>query len=277
MELYSSLSYRSSELLTRGYSTSFSLSSRFFPRAMRRHIYAIYGLVRIADEIVDTYKGSDARQLLDSLEEATYQAIGRQYDPNPIVQAFAETAKRHGITRELIEPFFASMRIDLNPQTYTDSLYREYIYGSAEVVGLMCLRVFCEGNDTKCEELRAGASSLGSAYQKVNFLRDLKDDYQRLGRVYFPGVTFETFGEAQKQAIISDIEQDFTSAQASLKKLPKSSRVATAISYTYYRALLDKLRHTPAQEIKRRRIRISNQRKILLMLGVVVREGWKHS
>lgn len=244
---------------------------------MRRHIYAIYGLVRIADEIVDTYKGSDARQLLDSLEEATYQAIGRQYDPNPIVQAFAETAKRHGITRELIEPFFASMRIDLNPQTYTDSLYREYIYGSAEVVGLMCLRVFCEGNDTKCEELRAGASSLGSAYQKVNFLRDLKDDYQRLGRVYFPGVTFETFGEAQKQAIISDIEQDFTSAQASLKKLPKSSRVATAISYTYYRALLDKLRHTPAQEIKRRRIRISNQRKILLMLGVVVREGWKHS
>lgn len=277
MELYSSLSYRTSELLTKGYSTSFSLSSRFFPRAMRRHIYAIYGLVRIADEIVDTYKRSDARQLLDSLEKTTYYAIDRQYDPNPIVQAFAETAKHYGITRDLIEPFFVSMRIDLDPQTYTESLYQEYIYGSAEVVGLMCLKVFCGGNDDEYEKLKSGASALGSAYQKVNFLRDLKDDYQRLGRTYFPGVLFETFDENEKQAIITDIKRDFALAHDALVKLPKSSRIATMISYTYYRALLEKLRGAPAEELKRRRVRIADQRKILLMFGVVLREGWKHS
>jgi phytoene synthase len=275
MELYSTVAYKSSALLTRAYSTSFSMSSLFFPWPMRRHIYAVYGLVRIADEIVDTYKGTDAKALLDSLEQTTYRAIDRGYDPNPIVQAFAETARQHSIGPELIKPFFNSMRIDLNPQTYNESLYKEYIHGSAEVVGLMCLRVFCHGNDKRYMQFKAGAAALGSAYQKVNFLRDMADDYKRLGRVYFPAVTFATFNEADKQIIIADIEQDFKVAHTSLMNLPKSSRVATLTSFLYYQALLRRLKATPAHQIKQKRVRVPDPYKIFLLCKVFVTESFK--
>lgn len=275
MELYSSVAYQNSALLTRAYSTSFSLSSHFFPKGMRAHIYAIYGLVRIADEIVDTYTGKDARELLDTLEQTTYDAIDRGYDPNPIVHAFAQTARRYSIDKILIAPFFHSMRIDIDPQRYTESLYKEYIHGSAEVVGLMCLKVFCEGNDKLYKELKTGAAALGSAYQKVNFLRDMADDYKRLGRVYFPGAKFETFNEKTKEEIIKDIEKDFKEAHIALKSLPKSSRLATMTSYVYYQSLLKKLEATPAKVLKEKRTRISNAYKMLLFLKVVVAEGWK--
>lgn len=275
MDLYSSVSYKSSRLLTRAYSTSFSLSSLLFPKGMRQHIYAIYGLVRIADEIVDTYAGTDSKELLEKLEGDTYAAINRGYDTNPIIHAFAETASYYSIGQDLIAPFFNSMRIDLNPPAYNESLYREYIHGSAEVVGLMCLRVFCKGDDKEYARLQKGAEALGSAYQKVNFLRDIADDYQRLDRVYFPNVQFETFDETSKHEIIKDIEKDFALARVALDQLPKSSRLATMASYAYYQALLNKLKDLPASQLRLERVRISNFYKILLLVQVVISEGWK--
>lgn len=275
MELYSRVSYALSRELTLAYSSSFGSSSFLFPKTMRRHIHAIYGMVRIADEIVDTYKGADAGELLDVFENEVYQAITRGYSTNPIVHAFAETAKQYGIDKTLIAPFFKSMRIDLLPRTYDESLYREYIHGSAEVVGLICLRVFIHGDDKKYNELKTGAAALGSAYQKVNFLRDLAADYKELGRVYFPGVTFESFNDDTKQVIVADIRQDLARSFVALKKLPASSRRATMTSYVYYSKLLDKIEQTPAGVIKKQRIRIPGSKKALLFAGVLVRQGWK--
>ena len=275
MELYTSVAYKNSAQLTRAYSTSFSLSSRFFPKEMREHIYAVYGLVRIADEIVDTYLGKDARTLLDALEDDTYKAIRRGYDTNPIIHAFAETARRYSIDKTLIAPFFKSMRIDLDPQTYNESLYKEYIHGSAEVVGLMCLKVFCLGDEKQYQALKTGAAALGSAYQKVNFLRDIADDYKRLGRMYFPGARFTTFNERTKNEIIKDIERDFKAARVALRQLPKSSRLATTTSYVYYQSLLDKLKATPAETLKEKRVRINNFYKIILFIKVLATESWK--
>lgn len=275
MELYSKVSYKSSRSLTLAYSTSFGTSSFLFSPSLRRHIYAIYGLVRVADEIVDTYQGDDAGILLDRLELDTYAAIQRGYDTNPLIHAFAETARRYKIDSELIAPFFKSMRIDLAPATYSELLYSEYIYGSAEVVGLMCLRVFCIDNNEQYNQLKTGASALGAAYQKVNFLRDMAYDYEKLGRVYFPNVTFEPFTEEDKQAIISDIKTDFTTAHEALVRLPKSSRIAVMASYLYYATLLKKLETTSVSDIKSRRIRINNLHKLALLFTVILREGFK--
>lgn len=275
MDLYADVAYRSSRLLTLAYSSSFGLSSRLFARPLRAHIYAVYGLVRIADEIVDTYTGPEAGALLDRLEDDVRHAIKRGYDPSPVVHAFALTARTYGIGDDLTHPFFHSMRIDLQPQTYDESLYRDYIHGSAEVVGLMCLRVFCDGDDATYRALAPGAAALGAAYQKINFLRDLADDHARLGRVYFPGVAFDTFDDQAKQAIVRDITKDFTLARAALVRLPRSSRVAVTTSYVYYAALLDKLARTPAAVIKQRRIRLPDTLKLLLLIKVIVTEGWK--
>ena len=275
MELYDDVSYENSKHLTLRYSTSFGMSSRLFPKAMQKHIYAIYGLVRIADEIVDTYKGADAAQLLDDLETITYASINSGYSTNPVVHAFARTAAMYGIDKPLIAPFFASMRMDLHPQTYTPSYYQKYIHGSAEVVGLMCLKVFLGGDQERYAMLRDGAAALGSAYQKVNFLRDMAADYKELGRLYFPGVTYDAFDEMAKRAIVDDIKQDFTKALPALRQLPVSSRRATMMSYVYYSELLSKLEATPAEVIKTTRIRLPSRRKLTLMVRTLLREGVK--
>lgn len=272
MELYDKVAYESSRHLTLRYSTSFGISSRFFGGDIKRHIYAIYGLVRIADEIVDTYKGSDAGQLLDELEVATYAAIKSGYSTNPIVHAFAQSARSHRIDRKLIAPFFSSMHMDLQPHTYSPKLYEKYIHGSAEVIGLMCLRIFLNGDDKRYTELKNGAAALGAAYQKINFLRDLAADYAELGRLYFPGVTFETFDDMAKAAIIEDIRQDLRLAYPALRRLPPSSRKATMMSYVYYSELLRRLEKTPAGTIKTTRLRVPSRRKLSLLVRTLLRD-----
>ena len=273
MELYEKTSYELSRRLTLRYSSSFGMSSRLFDSSIRRHIYAVYGLVRIADEIVDTYTGPDARQQLDELEAQTYAAMKRGYSANPIVHAFGLTAAKYGIDSSLIKPFFASMRMDLTPREYTDAHYERYIYGSAEVIGLMCLRIFCLGDDDQYQLLAPGARALGAAYQKVNFLRDVAADYVELGRMYFPGVTYETFSDESKQAIVTSIETDFAMADSALSKLPRSSKAAVMLSVSYYRQLLYRLKAAPVSVLKTQRLRISTPKKLWLLLLTTLRYG----
>lgn len=266
MDLYTKTSYELSRTLTLRYSTSFGKSTKLFPKHMQAHIFAIYGLVRVADEIADTYEGVHKETLLNDLEQDVYRALEIQYSPNPLVHAFALTAAKFTINKALIEPFFKSMRLDLEPQVYTQSLYKEYIYGSAEVIGLMCLRVFVHGDAQQYLQLMPGASALGAAYQKVNFLRDIASDYNDRGREYFPGVSFESFNDNDKNAIIEDIEADFKAAARAIEKLPNGSKKAVQLSYLYYLELLKKLKTTPAMILKNRRVRVSNSRKASLAL-----------
>ena len=265
MDLYTTTAYKLSRDLTRAYSTSFSASIRLFSPELRLHISAIYGLVRIADEIVDTYDGQDQRQLLDGLEHETKAAIKRGYSPNPIVHAFAITAKQYKITNDLIVAFFKSMRMDLSPKFFTQELYETYIYGSAEVIGLMSLKVFTD-DEVLYRKLEKGAARLGAGYQKVNFLRDIDADATGLGRWYFPNSSFETFNDKIKDSIIKDIQKDFSAGEKAAYKLPQSSQKAVLLSITYYRALLNKIAKTPAETLKSKRIRINNVQKSALFL-----------
>lgn len=273
MELYNKTSLEISRILTTRYSTSFSLSSRLFGASIRPHIYAIYGLVRIADEIVDTYSGVDQEAQLDALETETYAALERLYSTNPIVHSFARTAQQYGIETAIIKPFFDSMRMDLHPQEYDDDLYATYIHGSAEVVGLMCLRVFTEDDTELYEKLAPGAVALGSAYQKVNFLRDMTDDRARLGRTYFPGVKYESFSAADKRAIVESIRADFDAAKEAIPHMPASSRIAVASSYKIYRQLLEKLSEASVEEIKSTRVRLNAAEKLWCVASVLLRGG----
>lgn len=261
MELYTDTSYELSRTLTLRFSTSFGKSSKLFAPEMQKHIYAIYGLVRIADEIVDTYEGGNKAALLTSLEKETYAAIRSGYSTNPIVHAFALTAHRFGIDESLIGPFFESMRMDLRPLKYTQELYETYIYGSAEVIGLMCLKVFVASDAAQYKRLSTESKALGSAYQKVNFLRDIASDFKDRGRVYFPGVTFGSFDENAKANIIKDIKKDFKKAAPALRKLPKVAQKAVSLSYDYYLELLKKLEETPAETIRSSRVRVSDLAK----------------
>lgn len=242
---------------------------KLFDSAVRPHIAAIYGLVRVADEVVDTYEGNDQSTLLTELENETYLAIQRGYSTNPIVHAFAMTAKAFAINKSLIHPFFVSMHMDINPQKYDDELYKTYIHGSAEVVGLMCLKVFTN-NDRLYASLETGARGLGAAYQKVNFLRDIKSDAQQLNRWYFPIGSFEAFDESIKKQIVDDIETDFNAALPAAKRLPKNAQAAVMLSIRYYSALLQKLKTTPADKLKRTRIRIPDSKKAAILLRAKV-------
>ena len=270
MELYTAVCYELSERLTKRYSTSFSLSSRLFDRSIRRHIYAIYGLVRIADEIVDTYRGSDSLERLNNLEAEVARAIEAQYSANPIVHAYAQTAHQFAIDSSLLTAFFESMRMDIDTKSFTKKQYDEYIYGSAEVIGLMCARVFVQGEKKNYESLQTGARALGSAYQKVNFLRDMKSDYEERGRVYFPHVDFDSFYDTHKRAIEEDIEADFAVARQAIDDLPRVAKKAVRASYYYYYALFEDLKHADAETIKTRRLRISSARKIALLAKAAV-------
>lgn len=269
MELYTTTAQAVSRLVMQRYSTSFSLSTRLFPGTVRSHVYAIYGLVRIADEIVDTYLGDDASIHLEHLEQDVSLALQAGYSSNPIVHSFALTARLFNFDPTLLTAFFASMRLDLSPQHYDQALYERYIYGSAEVIGLMCLKVYCDGDDAAYESLGSGAKSLGSAYQKINFLRDLADDSHSLGRFYFPDYSFDSFGESAKNAVIADIKRDLDRSRSALAALPMGARRATHVSTVYYGALLRKLARTPIATIKTSRVRLGGTYKIGLLIGVL--------
>lgn len=268
MDLYTKTSAKTSMIFMKSFSTSFSFSSLLFPIPIRRDIANIYGLVRVADEIVDTYRQADSLEILDNLEKETYSSINRGYSANPIVHSFAQTARHYTIDKLLVKSFFASMRQDLKMNNHTKESIEKYIYGSAEVVGLMCLKVFCDGDEQLYNKLTPGARSLGSMYQKVNFLRDLSGDKLELGRTYFPGLE-KGLTENSKKRIISDMRKELTNADEALDELPASAKKAVKLSRYYYGALLDKLDKTPAEQIMSSRIRISNIYKFWLMAKVL--------
>ena len=254
-------------MVTNAYSTSFSLGIRFLDRRFHHPIYGIYGFVRFADEIVDSFHSYNKKELLKKLKSDTYEAIKTGISINPILNSFQQVVRGYNIDHELIETFMRSMEMDLDPQEYNDSGYKQYINGSAEVVGLMCLKVFVEGDDALFNELTPPAKSLGSAFQKVNFLRDLKTDYEALGRTYFPDVDVRNFDSFCKSKIEGDIARDFEKGYEGIKKLPKGARFGVYIAYVYYRTLLKKIANTPAEKIMQERIRIPNPKKYSLFIS----------
>lgn len=268
--LFDNLSVEVSRLTTKSYSTSFSLGIYFLHDRLRDPIYAVYGFVRVADEIVDSFEGYNQEYLLKKFKADTYEALEQKISTNPILNAFQEVVHQYDIDLELIETFLASMEMDLQKVDYNDEKYQRYILGSAEVVGLMCLHVFTERNKQQFEELKPYAMKLGAAFQKVNFLRDLKDDYHILGRTYFPGVDMEDFSPAAKKQIEREIEEDFRIALEGIKMLPASSKGGVYLAYVYYQSLFKKIKKLPAQRILSGRVRINNSRKVGLMINSLV-------
>lgn len=262
MDTYTLGAEEASKVVTEAFSHSFSSAIELLDTEIRQDIYNIYGLVRVADEIVDSYRGEDIEKMLSDLEEELYKTLERKFSANIIVHAFCNTALRYNIKKELIEPFFTSMKMDLSSSPYTEERYKTYIHGSAEVVGLMCLKVFTFNNSALYEQLKQGAISLGAAYQKVNFLRDIKDDYDKRGRFYFPYTTYEDFDDDMKSKIVENIVQDFKAAEEATANLPSSSRFATRLSYDYYLMLLRKLEATPAAVLKQERISLNKWVKL---------------
>ena len=263
--LFHELSQQCSKATTEKYSTSFSSAIRLLHNEMRVPIFNIYGFVRFADEIVDTFHAYDKEQLLAEFKEATYAAIARGISLNPILNSFQITVNKYKISPDLIEAFFKSMEMDLSNTTYNSTGYKEYIYGSAEVVGLMCLYIFCEGNKTMYEKLKPGARSLGAAFQKVNFLRDVKADYHELNRTYFPGVDFNNFTSSMKHQIEEDIAKDFSDAYHAIMHLPVKARFGVYVAYKYYLSLFRKIRKTKPGNILDQRIRIPNYGKVYIV------------
>jgi phytoene synthase len=269
-KLFDDLSYKISKQTTKQYSTSFSLGILALSPKIRNSIYAIYGYVRLADEIVDSFHDFDRSTLLARFREQTNQALEEKISLNPILQCFQETIHRYEIDVQLIHQFLDSMEMDLQKIDYNSDLYKQYILGSAEVVGLMCLHIFVNGNKEQYEILKPSAMKLGSAFQKVNFLRDLKDDYQVLGRTYFPNVDITYFDNTVKEHIENDIQQEFKEALEGIKNLPNSARFGVYLAYRYYISLFRKIKRTPAKKIINQRIRISNGRKFSLMMSSYV-------
>ncbi len=270
-QLYESVCAECSRLITQRYSTSFSLGIRVFAKRFRMPVYAIYGFVRFADEIVDTFHGHDKADLLERFRTETYRAIDERISLNPVLHAFQETVNRYGIERELIDAFLDSMEMDLHFHTYEDHLYKRYIYGSAEVVGLMCLRVFCHDRPGQYEELTPSACALGSAFQKVNFLRDMKSDYAERGRVYFPGVDFSRFDDDAKREIEADIKRDFDHAYEGIVRLPKGARFGVYLAYRYYLSLFYKICDASSSRVADSRIRVPDSRKMVILAKSALR------
>ncbi len=264
-ELYNKISYRSSKIITRAYSTSFSLGILFIKPSVRNDIYAIYGFVRLADEIVDTFHDFNKKSLLNRFRDDVYKSIDEGISLNPILQSFQSTVNKYNIDKQLIGQFLHSMEMDLNKQVYDPDKYKEYILGSAEVVGLMCLKVFAKGDEKLYQNLKPYAMSLGSAYQKINFLRDLKDDFQTLGRTYFPGIDLNYFNDNAKWELIEDIEKDFAHGYDGIKKLPRVARFGVFLSYRYYYGLLKKIKRAAPKEMLSKRIRLSDKRKLYML------------
>ncbi len=264
--LFDTVSYKCSKLVTQNYSTSFSLAVKMLSPTIRDAIYSIYGFVRFADEIVDSFHDYDKEKLIEDFEKEYYKAFEMGISLNPILNSFQHTAKQYNITDDLIQDFLKSMKLDLVKSNYdTKTEYDDYIYGSANVVGLMCLKVFVKGNNQKYEQLKNEAMRLGAAFQKVNFLRDLKDDNLVLNRNYFPGVDLKSFDENAKTIIINEIEADFRIAYQGIEKLPIEAKFGVYTAYIYYKKLLKKLKNTPYHEIGNSRIRVSNYTKAGLL------------
>ncbi|MBF2707645.1 phytoene/squalene synthase family protein [Flavobacterium soyangense] len=270
-KLFDDVSFKCSILVTKSYSTSFSMAVKMLAPSIRDAIYSIYGFVRFADEIVDSFHGFDKETLINDFENEYYKAQKMGISLNPILNSFQQTVVKYNISDDLIQSFLKSMKMDLIKSDYhTKQEYDEYIYGSADVVGLMCLKVFVNGNDDKYYELKDEAMRLGSAFQKVNFLRDLKDDNLVLNRNYFPGVDLNSFDEKSKELIIKEIEEDFQVALQGIKKLPLEAKFGVYTAYVYYKKLLKKLENTPYYEIGNSRIRVSNYTKVRLLTNSFV-------
>lgn len=263
--LFDKVSVKCSQITTKAYSTSFSLGIRCLGKPLRDPIYSIYGFVRFADEIVDSFHDFDKKVLLDRFREEAYRALDERISLNPILNSFQATVHRFGIERLLIDQFLRSMEMDLSQTNYDLQSYKEYILGSAEVVGLMCLRIFCNGDESQYQHLKPFAMRLGSAFQKINFLRDLNADYNGLGRIYFPGLEITEFDEASKKAIETNIAADFNEAYIGIKQLPRSSRLGVYIAYVYYLALFKKIKNVPSEAVMQSRIRIRNRHKARLL------------
>ena len=270
--LFDQVSHQSSKLVTESYSTSFSLATRILSNEIRQDIYNIYGFVRFADEIVDTFHDYNKAELFERFEQSLEQALTDRISLNPILNSFQETVHRYYIDREYISAFMQSMHWDLSKKTYlTDEEYKAYIYGSADVVGLMCLRVFVKGDDVQFNALKDAAMRLGSAFQKVNFLRDLKADHEHLERSYFPNVDMNAFDEHSKQTIIEEIEADFSAGLAGIFQLPDEAKFGVYTAYKYYLRLLKKLKKTPSTQIKAKRIRVPNYQKVDVLARSFIR------
>jgi phytoene/squalene synthetase len=268
--LFDDLSIAVSKKTTETYSTSFSLGIYFLHHRLRSAIYSIYGFVRVADEIVDSFEGFDQQSLLKKFSEETYECLASRISFNPILNSFQQAVHQYSIDPTLIDTFLKSMEMDLEKQQYNHEKYQQYILGSAEVVGLMCLHIFTEGNKEMFEELKPFAMKLGAAFQKVNFLRDMKEDYQILGRTYFPNVEMNHFGMDAKKKIEAEIEEDFRMALLGIKKLPPSSKGGVYLAYVYYRSLFKKIKRIPAHKILTERVRINNGKKFSLMVNSLV-------
>ncbi|MBL7953663.1 MAG: phytoene/squalene synthase family protein [Flavobacteriales bacterium] len=271
--LYDEVCLKASRTATRSYSTSFSLGIRSLEKDLRGPIHAIYGFVRFADEIVDTFHGFDKATLLARFRADTHTAIKEGISLNPILQSFQRVVNGYGIEPELYDTFLDSMAMDLQDRTYDQRSYETYILGSAEVVGLMCLRVFCKNDNALYQRLKPAAMRLGSAFQKVNFLRDLKDDHQNLGRTYFPGVDVARMDSETKRMIEADIRADMDAALEGIKQLPRGSRFGVYMAYVYYLALFRKIQALPCDRILKERIRVRNRRKIALLTTSYLRHS----
>lgn len=271
MDLYDEACFECSKLITTKYSTSFSKGIKAFNKQFRYPVYAIYGFVRYADEIVDTFHNHNKAQLIGDFKAETFKAIDQKISLNPILHSFQIVVNQYGIDHKLIEEFLRSMEMDLDNKVYDDANYQTYIHGSAGVIGLMCLQVFCEGDKVLYHQLEPMALSLGSAFQKINFLRDIRSDYEDRGRTYFPGVDFNNFTEKDKKAIETDISHDFTNGLAGIMLLPKGVQLGVYVAYSYYLQLFKKIAATPVDQILDHRIRITNTHKAILYLKALLK------
>jgi phytoene/squalene synthetase len=264
--LFDTVSFKASKLVTNEYSTSFSLATKMLGKSIQQDIYNIYGFVRFADEIVDSFKGFEQEKLFKDFERQLYDSLKDGISLNPILNAFQNTYHKYNLSLDHVKAFMKSMEADLQKKKYiTIQEYEEYIFGSADVVGLMCLQVFVKGDTSKFESLKEPAMKLGSAFQKVNFLRDLKEDYDELGRTYFPNTNLEDLNEDSKKKLINEIELDFKNAYNGIMKLPEEAKFGVFVAYRYYKQLLNKIAKTPAEDIKNTRIRVADYKKMELL------------
>lgn len=265
---YVRVSLDCAKLLTRAYSTSFSSGIRTLDPSVHEAIYGIYGFVRLADEIVDTFYDQDQVALFHRFKAETDEALEKNFSLNPILQAFAQVYHQYDLEKSHVDAFLYSMELDLSKQDYDAAAYKQYIYGSAEVVGLMCLKVFCAGNPLQYQALEADACALGSAFQKINFLRDLASDFEERGRVYFPGIDYLTFSEEDKKAIESDIQADFDAGLRGIQSLPSNAKKGVLLAYRYYIRLFERIQAVSLDQLKKERIRVPNWEKLWIYFSL---------
>lgn len=273
MDIYRKNNLDCSKITTRNYSTSFSLGVRMLSPKYREGIYSIYGFVRYADEIVDTFFDQDQRTIFEEFRQETFKAIDRKFSINPIIDSFQMAVRKYNIDRELIEAFLLSMEMDLNYEEYSPELLQKYIYGSAEVVGLMCLRVFYVDEPEKYDELVAPARKLGEAFQKVNFLRDIQEDFSEKGRIYFKNIDFAHFTEETKKQLEAEIEKDFQESAEGIRQLKKQVRLGVYLAYRYYLHLLKEIKKARPEEILKKRYRVTNTRKSYLLVNAYLKNA----